>query len=154
MPTISTRLRVQSLIFLMALVLGACEPPLPTSDPSPGPATDNAEMRPDLMTVTPSEPSPGDVVEVHWPPETLRGQCWVLERWEGETWQHRFHLASTDVGMPAWAPREDGPMCTDIGVGDLEPDRLVIPEVATPGLYRLCDVGQDVTRCVEVTVRD
>lgn len=142
---------LSTMILLCALSFAACVP----RPSSPGPATDNAEMRADQMSIAPSEPSPGDLVEVEWsPPDMVRGQCWVLERREDDTWQHRFHLASSLRGTPPWSPREDGPLCTDIGIANPEPDRLTIPDVATPGLYRLCEVGQEVTRCVEVFVRN
>lgn len=144
-----------SLAIVLILMVSACSGPAEQPAVPDRPAADNAVLRPDLLTVSPAEPAPGDVVEVRWQPaDQLRGQCWSLEILADDGWKHRFDLASTSLGTPTWKLANDpeGPGCTDIGIGDPEPDLLRIPEAATPDTYRLCQLGKDVTPCVEIAV--
>lgn len=145
----------RTLLIALALLATACLGPAEQPAVPDGPAADNAVMRPDLFAVSPADPVPGDVVEVRWrPADQLRGQCWSLEVLADDGWKHRFDLTSTSAGTPPWSLANDpkGAGCTDVGISDPEADRLLIPGTATPDTYRLCQLGQDITPCVEIAV--
>lgn len=103
----------------------------------------DAQMRPDLMEVTPDPAAPGETVELTFPEETSRGLGFVLERrLQDGSWHHVYFLTVSPAGRPdippQWSTAEERPGWDDLGVGGPGPDRAVIPETAEPGDYRIC----------------
>ena len=109
------------------------------------------------MTVAPSDPEPGEQVELTFPQETERGVAYVLERAFGDRWSTtHFLTSSTDGygGSPgAWAvDAAEGHGWEDIGIAGPGPDLIVIPVDASTGAYRICTANAHENICAEVTV--
>jgi hypothetical protein len=141
-------------VAIVVLVAG-CSPvlvPLPDGEP----ADPEAQMRPDLIVAEPVQVAPGDVLSLTFPAETMRGVHFVLERQAGNAWIHRFDLTSDGPG-PGWQRRwspagAEGFAVEDIGVGGPGPDRVVIPDVAEPGTWRICtgNAGENICTTIEI----
>lgn len=121
-----------------------------------GPADPLAEMRPDLIVADPPVAAPGAVVALEFPAETMRGVLFVLERRVGESWALRYYLTSDGPG-PGWRmawheASAEGFAVEDIGVGGPGPDRVIIPDVAEPGDYRICtgNAGDEFCTPIEI----
>lgn len=141
---------------------GSSIAPVPTTQAVPGsgePYDSAARLAPELMTITPEQAAPGDHVELTYPEQTQRGVAFVLERAAGETWSTTHLLTSSTDGYgggPSAVPVDDaeGYGWDDIGVGGPGPDRLVIPDDAVPGPYRICTANALENFCAELTVVD
>lgn len=115
----------------------------------------DAEMRPDLIQATPDPATPGQVVELTFPRETMRGIAFVLEKRSGETWAWRYVLTSSPADSqrdPAWSPANDHQGWEDLGVGGPGPDRVVIPETAESGDYRICTANAGDEFCTPLRI--
>lgn len=66
--------------------------------PEEGPYDPDAEVRPDLLEISPDEASPGDRVELLYPQGTSRGVGFVLEERVDDSWQVRYFLTVPDIG--------------------------------------------------------
>ena len=116
-------------------------------------------MRLDLIVVDPIAAVPGDVVALTFPQETTRGVLFVLERQVDDGWELQFYLTSDGPGAGwerTWQPaRAEGLAVEDIGVGGPGPDRVLIPEVAEPGSYRICtgNAGDEFCAPIEIVAR-
>jgi hypothetical protein len=145
----------RSLAFLLLFAAAGCDAP-PEPAQAGGPADPEAEMRPDLIVADPSEVAPGEVLSLTFPAETPRGIHFVLERQTGDSWVHAFDLVS-DAPGPGWqrdwslAGSEDFAI-PDIGVGGPGPDRVLIPDVAEPGPWRVCTGNAGENICTEIEV--
>jgi hypothetical protein len=123
---------------------------------APVPANPDAEMRPDLLVIDPAQAAPGVVVALTFPEETMRGVLFVLDQRVDDTWVTRFYLTSDGPGAGwerQWWPVDAAGMgVPDIGVGGPGPDRVLIPEVAEPGAYRICtgNAGADFCAPIEI----
>jgi hypothetical protein len=140
---------------VLALALTGCSTVFPPT-PLGAPADPDAQMRPDLIVAEPAQVAPGDVLSLSFPAETTRGVHFVLESQSRGTWFHAFDLVSDGPG-PGWArdwqaAGDEGFAVPDIGVGGPGPDRVVIPEVAEPGTWRICtgNAGQNICTTIEI----
>lgn len=120
-------------------------PPPPDPEPS---------MRPDLLVLEPAAVRPGEIVRMHFPDETMRGVAFQLDRRTDPGWETLFWLTSDgNGGQPDWAPvGTDGYGWPDVGVGGAGPDRIVIPEPATPGSYRVCTANAGDEFCAPLEI--
>ena len=120
------------------------------------PTDPDAEVRPDLLVLDPTTAAPVDVVALTFPEETTRGILFVLDERVDDAWISRFFLTSDGPGAGwerRWAPADAGGMAVeDIGVGGPGPDRVIVPEVAEPGAYRICtgNAGADFCAPIEI----
>lgn len=115
-------------------------------------------MRPDLMTVTPAVADPGQHVELTFPLETGRGVAYVLELAVGDTWTTTHYLTSSSEGYDATPSAvsvdsvDDYFGWEDIGIGGPGPDRILIPDDALTGPYRLCTANALENFCAEINL--
>ncbi len=125
---------------LLAPGCGVSSPGSPVPSVPEGPADPSSEMRPELMVADPTRPSNGEVVELTFPRETMRGIAFVLERQENGVWQYLYDMVSdANGGAPHTVPAlSQGFGYDDVGVGGPGPDRVRIPEDAEAGRYRIC----------------
>lgn len=120
-------------------------PPPPEPEPS---------MRPDLLVLEPAAVRPGGIVRMHFPNETMRGVAFQLDRRTESGWETVFWMTSDgNGGQPDWVPvGTDGYGWPDVGVGGAGPDRVVIPERATPGSYRVCTANAGDEFCAPLEI--
>ena len=127
-----------------------------------GPAEDgtpydaDAQMRPDLMVASPDPAAPGEKVELTFPEQSLRGLGFVLERQLPDgSWDHVYTLTSSPADSqrePAWWPANNRQGWELLGVGGPGPDRVVIPETAEPGQYRICTANAGDEFCTPLRI--
>jgi hypothetical protein len=117
------------------------------------------ESDPLLILVTPDVARPGQVIELRFPTELPRGVAFFMSRWENDQWSEPLFLLISDQGHmsgigPVWRPRpSDRWGWRTIGIGGHGPDRLKVPDVAEPGLYRICTPNTGNRRyCVQLNV--
>lgn len=110
------------------------------------------------MTVAPTSATPGQEVELRFPPDSSRGIAFLLSRWDEGAWIPAFYMTS-DWGMPsdhdpAWWRVEDGDNrgWEDVGIGGAGPDRVLVPDAATAGEYMLCTANAADEACALLTV--
>ncbi|MCA1572153.1 MAG: hypothetical protein LC798_17940 [Chloroflexi bacterium] len=113
-------------------------------------------VQPDMIVADPPVVSPGAVVALTFPQETMRGVLFVLEEQVGDSWAHRYDLFSDGPG-PEWQRSwhmtgAEAIAVPDIGVGGPGPDRVPIPETAPPGSYRICTGNAGGNYCVPVRI--
>ncbi len=139
---------------VLAILLAGCSLLHPSGAAEP--AEPAAAMRPDLIVADPGVAAPGAVVALTFPEETTRGILFVLERETGAGWELQYYLTSDGPGAGwerTWqSAGADGIAVEDIGVGGPGPDRVLIPEVAEPGSYRICtgNAGDEICTPIEV----
>ena len=128
---------------------------------SNGPHDPSAELRSDLMVVTPSVAEPGHEVAVTYPGGRERGLAYVLERStgtdsNGAMWDATHLMTATTEGYgsaPSWRAYGDGEYdWEDVGFDGPGPDTLVVPDTALPGAYRICTGNSAENICAEVTI--
>ena len=137
----------------VAVVLSGC------SDDSASPP----RMDPDLdgtMTVAPSSASAGHDVALTFPSDSRRGIAFSLSRWSDGRWDKAYYLTS-DWGSsghhsPTWWTVEgsEDRGWEQVGVSGPGPDRVMVPETATPGDYLLCTANARDEACALLTVTD
>lgn len=124
-----------------------------------GPYDDEAEARPDLLTIEPNPMSPGDEVELYFPQETERGVAYVLEKRVPNDWQVRYFLTSRTADYaasgPSWsavdADATPDPW-PDIAIDGPGPDSVHVPDTAGPGQYRICTANAPENFCAELEI--
>jgi len=137
---------------VLPAVLAACTSLAPAGTPHDA----TAVFRPASMVADRETAAPGDIVELRFPDRMTRGILFVLDEEVGETWVHRFNLTSDGPG-PEWqvewfAADDESVAFPDIGVGGVGPDRVVIPDVATAGSWRLCTGNALENVCVRIQI--
>lgn len=122
--------------------------------PDLAPTQPPPQLRDDLLTVTPAAPTPGSVVEVTFSEETMRGIAWSLDQRDGDGWTTRFWLVSDgNGGEPEAVPAgTQGWGVPDVGVGGTGPDRVLVPEAAEPGSWRLCTANRGEEICASLEI--
>lgn len=151
-------MRLPWLAALLLLVAAGCgTSPVPLPGVAGDPADPAAEIRPDLIVADPKVVEPGEVVGLTFPQETTRGVHFVLERQAGAgTWAYRYDLLSDGPGAGwerRWFPAgAEGFAVEDIGVGGPGPDRVVIPETAEPGTWRICTGNAGENFCAPIEI--
>jgi hypothetical protein len=143
-------------VLSVGAVLAACSMGMPSSPRIEGPADPDARIRPDLIVAEPLRVVRGDVLSLRFPTETTRGVHFVLERRAGASWRYEYDLVSDGPGpgwRREWRPASDGEFAIPaIGVGGSGPDRVVIPEVAAPGQWRICTGNAGENICTEIEI--
>jgi hypothetical protein len=128
----------------------------PAPESKPGQHDLDAELRPDLMRLEPSQVRAGDLVDLHFPEHTSRGVGYVLEGPLSEGGHRRYHLWAAAEGYdrgPGWAPFDEADRVTPaIDIHGPGPDVVPIPDTAENGEYRLCTVGAGSNFCAELVV--
>lgn len=122
--------------------------------PDLAPTQPPPQLRDDLLTVTPATPTPGSVVEVTFAEDTMRGIAWSLDQRDGDGWTTRFWLVSdANGGEPDAVPAgTQGWGVNDVGVGGTGPDRVLVPEAAEPGSWRLCTANRGEELCASLEI--
>jgi len=113
-----------------------------------------ARIRPDAMVIEPAETGPGAVVSATFPNGWDRGILYALEAAVEEGWERRQLLISDANGArPQWFSLGDDAVAVDaVGVGGEGPDRLVIPEIAESGSYRICTANAVENICAAIEI--
>jgi hypothetical protein len=135
--------------------------PVPTVPPSTEPSTTAApggpppETSPVALVVSPDVVWAGEEADLWFPTQEIRGVAFVLHRWDGAAWSEPLFSLHSDWGggrsTPYWEPG-GSPAARRIAIGGLGPDRVVIPDVADPGVYRLCVAGVVDEVCGQLTI--
>lgn len=124
----------------------------PASSPTAGPWDDGSVMAPDRMRVEPREAQAGSRVEIHFPLEDERGIAFVLEQQRGASWELQFLLLAEPYA--SWHPVGEDWSWDDLGVAGPGPDVVPLPEVASPGSYRICTANRgDTNLCSTIDIR-
>lgn len=112
------------------------------------------------MTVAPTSATPGQEVALRFPSDSERGIAFSLAQWSEGQWDEKYYLTS-DWGTsgdhaPAWWTVEDSENrgWEDVGVSGPGPDRVLVPETASPGDYLLCPAHALDEACALLTVID
>lgn len=112
------------------------------------------QMRPDLLVLDPAKVEPGQLVAMRFPEETLRGVAFQLDRRTGGVWMPVAWMTSDgNGGEPFTVPAfTEGYGVEDVGVGGPGPDRVRLPDDASPGDYRVCtaNAGEDFCAPLEI----
>jgi hypothetical protein len=109
------------------------------------------------MTVTPASAEPGQELALRFSPENVRGIAFSLSSWTDDTWTPLYFLTS-DWGKPshhpAWWRVDDSENrgWEQVAIEGKGPDRVVVPEAASPGEYMLCTANAVDEACALVTV--
>ncbi|HEU5326208.1 MAG TPA: hypothetical protein VFV59_10035 [Candidatus Limnocylindria bacterium] len=135
---------------LVGATLAGCGSVIPAGTPHDA----TAVFRPASMVADRETAAPGDVVELGFPDQMVRGIMFVLEREVGSTWVYRYLLISdANGGEPQWYPADrDDVAVEDVGIAGPGPDRVVIPDVAEPGSWRLCTGNAGENVCVRLEI--
>ena len=117
----------------------------------------DAQMRPDLMVAAPNPAAPGGTVELTYPEQSPRGLAFVFERQMPDgSWNHVYFLVASPADRPdirpEWFTAEQGAGWDDLGVGGTGPDRVVLPETAEPGPYRVCTANAGDEFCTPLRI--
>jgi hypothetical protein len=131
----------------------ASEEPVPSGQ-AVGPYDEAATLRPDLMKLEPAKASAGETVEVFYPRETHRGIHFVLEVQDSESWDLMYNLLSDWGEGKTPEVYRIGELFSypDVGIGGPGPDKLVIPDDAPPGAYRICTGNAGTNFCAGLTI--
>jgi hypothetical protein len=131
------------------LLVSGCGTVVPVGTPHDA----TAVFRPASMVADRETAAAGDTVELTFPDQMTRGILYVLEEHTGSTWTYRYALISDGAGgAPGWQPADAGIAVDDIGVGGVGPDRVVIPDPASPGDYRICTGNAAENLCVPIAI--
>jgi len=137
------------------LLLSACSV-VPEVAQIVGPADPGAQVQADMIVADPAVVPPGAIVALNFPQETTRGVLFVLEERVGDSWAHRYDLLSDGPG-PEWqrswhVAGAEAIVVPAIGVGGPGPDRVPIPETASPGDYRICTGNAGDNFCAQIEI--
>ena len=95
------------------------------------------------MTLTPSTAAPGARIKVSYPTTAARGSTLLMME-VGVAECHLDYVLSTDVDGPRWKAIDQ--QHGNVGVGSilrsLSSHPAVVPDVAEPGVYRLCGMAE------------
>lgn len=136
-------------LLAVALVLSGC-----ADDSAPS-------LDPDLkgtMTVAPASATPGQEVALRFPSDSQRGIAFSLARWSKDQWDETYYLTSawgtSGNYTPTWWTVDDNEDrgWEQVGVSGPGPDRVLVPETATPGDYLLCTANALEEACALLTV--
>lgn len=96
------------------------------------------------MRVAPTSATPGQEVALRFPSDSQRGIAFSLAQWSEGQWEEKYFLTSdwgtSGDATPTWWTVEDSADrgWEQVGVSGPGPDRVLVPESASPGDYRLC----------------
>jgi hypothetical protein len=109
------------------------------------------------LPVTPDVARPGEVVELEVPSDVPFRVQWLLERSVDDGWRSTHVLVDADFAAESGAPLSRRFDAAE-GISDAPevhegPVPLVVPDDASPGPYRICQVVEDGTEwCGRLTV--
>jgi hypothetical protein len=132
------------------------ELPMPTSDP-PTPQLETRYIN--SMTAKPSTVRPGSVVTLGFPDQRLRGLGYSLESATAAGWRIDYYLVaarkSEEFGPKSWvrAGDDEGFAWPSVGMTGPGGERVIVPDVALPGVYRLCTADPENQACTLITVK-
>ena len=114
------------------------------------------DSRPSPITVTPATARPGATVALTFPDESGRGIAFQLAK-ATEPSKVLYYLTS-DWGRrgehtPTWWRAGASGGWEDVGISGPGPDRVVVPDTAEDGTYRLCTANAADQVCGLLTVR-
>lgn len=119
---------------------------LPALSPRIEPAGPRLEPRYEgTMTIEPAAVSPGEWVTLNFP-DGGHGTNFTLETWTKSDWELSYYLVAYSMSghgsMKSWWRVGDpgGAMPEPFG---MPTERVIVPPVATAGVYRLCELGGD-----------
>jgi hypothetical protein len=139
----------RTLVLVALLALTGCAGIVPGGTPHDA----TAVFRPAAMVADRETAAPGDIVEISFPDAMTRGILYVLESHAGSSWTYRYALVSdASGGEPSWHHADEDVAVEDIGIGGIGPDRVVIPEPADPGEYRICTGNAVENVCVPIEI--
>jgi hypothetical protein len=116
------------------------------------------------MTITPAKARPGSILTLGFPDEGVRGLGYSLESAGATGWTLEYYLAASrkgegEPGRRSWTRINNGNGndgvgfgYPDLGVTGPGGERLRVPDVATPGVYRLCTAPPAQATCVQLTI--
>ena len=156
-------INVAAAVLILGL-LASCtgEPPMVPTPPTDPPSSQLEPRFVDSLTATPAAARPGAVLTLGFPDERLRGLGYSLESAGTGGWTIEYYLVASrkgdeEPGRRSWIRARDG----NDGVGFGWPDvamagpggeRVRVPGVATPGVYRLCTANAEQKSCALLTV--
>jgi hypothetical protein len=113
----------------------------------------DGEIRDDMMVAEPAAAHPGADVAITWPGGGARAIAYRMGRLAADgSWRAEYVLFTGSQPAPgSWeliSEEIEIPAMAAVGPG---PDRLMIPEPADPGDYRICTWDEPAS-CVEVEV--
>lgn len=149
-------------ILFVALTLSACgwlaaSPGDDEQRVERGPRQQAAEISPERIRVEPTQVAPGDELELFFPQEDARAVYYWLEFDVDATWDERYFAYAvsrsynTD-GDPHTVPTGEEKGWDDAGVTGPGPDRILVPEDASLGRWRVCGPIADGEFCAEFEV--
>lgn len=123
----------------------------------PSPFDDHAQLRPDLLVLSPEVTAPGEVVEMQFPQSTVRGPAFVLERQVPGGWRFVYVLIAVGAdapegARPTWRVADDQLGVKGIGITGPGPESIEIPDVAEPGAHRVCTANAASNICAELQI--
>jgi hypothetical protein len=110
------------------------------------------------MTLAPTSATPGQEVELRFPSHSQRGIAFSLARWSEDRWDKEYYLTSNwgtpGDHAPTWWTVEDSANrgWEQVGISGGGPDRVLVPETASPGDYLLCTANALDEACALLTV--
>lgn len=96
------------------------------------------------LIIEPSTARPGEWLTLYFADEGVRGVDFTLDAWTGSSWDLSYYLFSDKI-PPAgrWWTKEGPSAIPALGVGGPGGERVIVPPIATPGVYRLCTNNDD-----------
>ncbi len=96
------------------------------------------------MTIDPATATPREWVTLNFH-EAGHGTNFTLETWTGPGWERRYYLVAHSISGHGWAKAwwrvgEGGGMPQPYGMPS---ERVIVPPIATAGVYRLCELRSD-----------
>lgn len=131
-----------------------------------GPQTVGPNLAPDLngtMTVKPALAGPGAELALRFQADNHRGIAFSLSQWDEGQWEPAYYLTSltSEWGQPGnyqphWWPVDDSETrgWQQIGISGTGPDRVLVPDTATPGDHLLCTANAVDEACALLKVTD
>lgn len=92
-----------------------------------------------ILSVNEAKPGEEITMTIGGPQSTkiIRGLSSYLECWDGSQWMPRFVLIAGNGSISSAIPFEKHPIVPSIGLDGPGPDKIRLPEVVQPGLYRI-----------------
>jgi hypothetical protein len=136
---------------IVAMTACAGDNVVPAWPPDP-----DAAMRPDLIVADPPIAAPSEFVRLTFPEGTDRGILFALDAATGDGWDRRYMLISdANFGRPRWFLASGDPdvAIEAIGIAGPGPDRILVPDVAPSGNYRICTANAAENFCVAIEIQ-
>jgi hypothetical protein len=145
-------------------LLASCtaEPPMVPTPPTDPPSPQLEPHFRNSMTVDPAIAEPGSVLTLGFPSNRQRGLGYGLEAVGANGWTIEYYLVAIckgdeEPGRRSWIRAGGGNGGSgfgwpDVSMGGPGGERIRVPDVATPGVYRLCTANAAQQSCALLTV--